>query len=523
MTERLAFLRRALLVVSLALAARVEAGDVPVVRSFSAAPGQVELVLSAPASFQLAFLSGSLGRGQADRCYVDVSPASINRQIRPVLDVQAGPMRRVRMSQFNADTVRVVLDLRSVQQCQVSPLTGPDRIIITAGRTQNTAEEELFDVPPPVAEQATPEVRKDRRSTARRVPPPPRRAEPKRQKEHPSRLNFAAMGSGSEGSTAVNWQMSAVPWVQAVPLPEVTQATASSGLALPQTEHVPDVQPQAEHARDFGAEPLLQTWQRLSLALRPFSPLPFLPGWSLAHACRDVGCNISGQLDGGVHTVNLQKSEENLHHAPSPIKRLLAEILTGGVIMHDIWTLAMVMGLLCSFLGGGAVALLFSGKGRKEKKADGWKQRMAHLEEAVNRAGVINNSFFHGLEILQKRLESLLTQADWAEQNLRRLLAQTTPAGGEKSGAREEHYATAALLLAEGDSAQQVARVLKLPLARVRLLQELQHEIKKEKDADPQEKGASKNNRGREVALMNGLATRRNGSSHDGIHLAVQE
>jgi hypothetical protein len=201
---------------------------------------------------------------------------------------------------------------------------------------------------------------------------------------------------------------------------------------------------------------------------------------------------------------------------------LLPEILTGGVIMHDIWTLAIVIGLLCAFLGGGVFVRLFSGKGRKEKKDDGWEQRMAHLEEAVNRAGVINNSFFHGLEISQKRLGSLLTQADWAEQNLRRLLAQTTSAGGEKIGAREEHYATATLLLAEGDSAQQVARVLKLPLARVRLLQELQQEIKKEKDADPQEKGASKNNGSEEVALMNSLATRRNGSFHNGIHLATQ-
>lgn len=432
MTERRVFLRRAILIVSLALAVRVQADDVPVVRSFSAAPGQVELVLSAPTGFQLAFLSGSPGRGQADRCYVDVSPASINRQIRPVLDVQEGPLRRVRVSQFNAGTVRVVLDLRSVQRCQVSTLTEPDRILITAGRTQSV----------------------------------------------------------SERNAAANWRGLAVPWVQAVPLPEVTQAAVSSGLALPQAEPTPDVLPQTEHAQDFGAEPLLQTWRHLSLGLRPFSPLPFLP--------------------------------ENLRHAPSPIKRTLAEILTGGVIMHDLWTLAIVIGLLFAFLGGGVFVRLFSGKGRKEKKDDGWEQRMAHLEEAVNRAGVINNSFFHGLEISQKRLGSLLTQADWAEQNLRRLLAQTTSAGGEKIGAREEHYATATLLLAEGDSAQQVARVLKLPLARVRLLQELQQEIKEEKDADPQEKGASKNDGSEEAVVMNGLATRRNGSFHNGIHLAAQ-
>jgi hypothetical protein len=177
------------------------------------------------------------------------------------------------------------------------------------------------------------------------------------------------------------------------------------------------------------------------------------------------------------------------------------------------------MGLLLSFLGGGGLVLLLSGKGR-EKKHEGWEQRMAHLEEAVNRAGFLNSDFFHSLEISQKCLKSLLTQADWAEQNLRRLLSQTE-VRGEQVGGKVDQYATAALLLSEGEEAKQVARALKLPLAQVRLVQELRQEMAKEKAADWQEKAADLESTAAQAALVKGLVTRHVASIRNGTTFAA--
>ncbi|MBI3300674.1 MAG: hypothetical protein HYZ72_01130 [Deltaproteobacteria bacterium] len=268
---------------------------------------------------------------------------------------------------------------------------------------------------------------------------------------------------------------------------------------------------------------LLQTWQDLSLAFRPLSPLLFLPAWGLEQACRDVGCNVSLSgvftVDSGIHRIHLPKPEESPDDAFSPVEHALGVILTGGVAMHDVWLLTVGIGLLLSFLGGGGLALLLSGRKRR-KKADKWEARIAYLEKAVNRAGVLNNQFFHSLEITQKRLESLLTQADWAEQNLRRLLTQTA-AAGDKGGGRTDAYTTAALLLSEGDGVQQVARVLKLPLAQVRLLQELQEHLQKEKGAGSQEKVASPGTGAPEVTLSHGPARPLNGSFRSGTHLAA--
>jgi hypothetical protein len=185
--------------------------------------------------------------------------------------------------------------------------------------------------------------------------------------------------------------------------------------------------------------------------------------------------------NGGVHKLDWQEFEGNPERALWRATHGLGKILTGGAAMHDAWMVVMTVGLLLSFLGGVGLALLLSGRRGQtpEKKPGEWEARMASLEETVKRAGILNSKFFHSLEVTQKRLESLLAQADWAEQSLRRLLTQAA-ASGERIGGRTDSYTTAALLLAEGEGAQQVARVLKLPLAQVRLLQELQQHAQKE-------------------------------------------
>lgn len=125
------------------------------------------------------------------------------------------------------------------------------------------------------------------------------------------------------------------------------------------------------------------------------------------------------------------------------------------------WVLVGVVGLLlCLWL--------------KERSRKKWGEHAARLQEAVHNATVMNSNFFHSLEVVQKRLESLLVRADSAEQRLRRLLTQAEVG-------RVDQYATASLLLSEGEEVEQVARVLGLPLTQVRLVQELRQEVDRKK------------------------------------------
>lgn len=138
-------------------------------------------------------------------------------------------------------------------------------------------------------------------------------------------------------------------------------------------------------------------------------------------------------------------------------------------------------------LGVGVGLLLFLWIQERSKKKDRWSEHSARLEEAVRSATLINSNFFHSLEMMQKRLESLLIRADGAEQKLRRLLTQAEVG-------RVDQYATASLLLSEGEEVEQVARVLRLPLAQVRLVQELRQEVEKKKPQPPVGKDAKKTN-----------------------------
>jgi len=192
------------------------------------------------------------------------------------------------------------------------------------------------------------------------------------------------------------------------------------------------------------------------------------------------------------------------------------------MIVQQFWITLMGASIVAAFLSGGGVVFLWNSRKRKAQpeKSDGWEGRMAYLEEAVNRAGMLNSSFFHSLEITQKRLEALLTQADLAEQNLRRLLHQSALSGEQLTGRSTDSYSTAAMLLAEGEDVQQVARVLKLPVAQVRLLRELRQSTQGEKSADPQEKVAEAP-RGRSLAAgLKSFVTQLNGAPGDGTPLA---
>lgn len=424
-------------IVAWACLAQVQAKETAEVRALTAIPGHVELVLSSPTTFRRGSLPGDARQGTLDRCYVDLSPASVGRQLRPFLDIESGSVRRVRVSQFRAGVVRVVLDLRSAQPCHVRTLTAPDRIVITAGVAPDDAHRE-----PPSAGQ------------------PSEVTIPQTDPIHPV----------------------------AVELPQ------SDSLTSPLT--------------------LLQTAPPLSSATPPFSTVPFLPSLCQEGQSEAAVTDLLTPLvsTGGSTDHSTQALANTQSPARSRLEEIPEEISIGGGLMHDVWLMAIGVGVLFVLGGGGVIC--WSKHRRRRRERDSWEQRMAHLEDAVNQAGILNANFFHSLELSQKRLEALLARTEWAEQNLRCLLAQVHGAtAGVTASGQVDQYATATLLLSEGDGIQQVARALKLPLAQVRLLQELQQGVKKEKGADSPEKDA-------EGSLLNGMGVLPNGVFRNGTHLA---
>ncbi len=92
-----------------------QAAERAVIESVSMTPGQVSIALSAPASFRHAALHADARHQRPHRCYVDISPAVLGKQILASVDVEAEAIWRVRAGQFESDTARIVLDLSSAQ------------------------------------------------------------------------------------------------------------------------------------------------------------------------------------------------------------------------------------------------------------------------------------------------------------------------------------------------------------------------------------------------------------------------
>ena len=103
------------------------------VRSIAADADRVLITLSESVSFSQAALPGDAKRSLKDRCYVDLTPAILDRQAQRYVAVNSAMILQVRAAQFRADTVRVVLDLVSSRECQVTLLSDPPRLQISIG------------------------------------------------------------------------------------------------------------------------------------------------------------------------------------------------------------------------------------------------------------------------------------------------------------------------------------------------------------------------------------------------------
>lgn len=447
---------------------------------------EVELSLSAPVQSSRDYLRGDAEK--AARCYVDLFPASFSSRGRSAFDLPTGAIRKVRISQFRAGVVRVVLDLRDAHQCTVTTLTNPQRLLVSMSELQE------------LAKSPSPSLSKGKDIGARPAPP---RNEELRGQEKSRKLSVVETAQQQEQEKSEDplpgaWRAETQPWTMLKPTPSARLSEEPHLVApgLPLMSEAP-IQEEAPNEVKVAEPPHTQVTEPPTVKVPEFQePMLF---------------------------------SHDLTREPNH---------TGGTIMQQFWMILMGASVVAAFLSGGGVMFLWNARKRKAQprevqpeKSDGWEARMAYLEEAVNRAGMLNSSFFHSLEITQKRLEALLTQTDLAEQNLRRLLHQSALSGEQLTGRSTDSYSTAAMLLAEGEDVQQVARVLKLPLAQVRLLQELrrstqgeQQEPRRspqgEKSAAPQEKIAEAQH-GRSLAAgLKSFVTQLNGAPDDGTPFA---
>lgn len=125
-----------------------EAADKAVVKEirYWSSSGQTRVViyLSQPVEFSKSRLSNP------DRLFFDLSNSKISKEIKNSLPVGDGILKLVRAGQYNKDTVRVVLDLETMQDFNVFTLDEPSRLIIdvNAKRTGRVVSKKIVVLDP---------------------------------------------------------------------------------------------------------------------------------------------------------------------------------------------------------------------------------------------------------------------------------------------------------------------------------------------------------------------------------------
>lgn len=84
------------------------------------------------------------------RLYIDLSFAKLSPHLKEPIPIEAGLLQRVRAGQHTPDTVRVVLDLESVADYKIFPLSDPFRVVIDVlGTPQAAQQQKASKLPPP--------------------------------------------------------------------------------------------------------------------------------------------------------------------------------------------------------------------------------------------------------------------------------------------------------------------------------------------------------------------------------------
>jgi N-acetylmuramoyl-L-alanine amidase len=91
---------------------------------------RVTLLLSREARFESGRLIEDAAKGLPPRIYVDVFGARLAMDANEPIKVNDGVLRQIRVGQFTAEVVRVVLDLTSLRSHQIFLLPDPQRLVI---------------------------------------------------------------------------------------------------------------------------------------------------------------------------------------------------------------------------------------------------------------------------------------------------------------------------------------------------------------------------------------------------------
>lgn len=100
------------------------------------------------------------------RLYIDIKNASLSKDLQKSIPINDGLLKAARAGQFDKDTVRVVLDIESIEDYKVFPLADPFRIIIdVTGERKDAAPEPPKEVLPVIKAPSRPEFRKETKTS----------------------------------------------------------------------------------------------------------------------------------------------------------------------------------------------------------------------------------------------------------------------------------------------------------------------------------------------------------------------
>jgi N-acetylmuramoyl-L-alanine amidase len=96
-------------------------------------------------------LKSDLALGKPPRIYIDLTAATLLPRLKEPILIESGILKRVRAGQYTPDTVRIVLDLQSIVDYKVFPLSDPFRVVIDVLGTSISprAEESSKQLVPP--------------------------------------------------------------------------------------------------------------------------------------------------------------------------------------------------------------------------------------------------------------------------------------------------------------------------------------------------------------------------------------
>ena len=99
---------------------------------------RVVLSLERPVPYHTRLLKKAPGAGRPRRLYLDLRGAWVTTSVQPATQVKDGLLKRVRVAQFNQDTVRLVLDIERLASYKVFTLDNPFRLVVDCfGQSQN--------------------------------------------------------------------------------------------------------------------------------------------------------------------------------------------------------------------------------------------------------------------------------------------------------------------------------------------------------------------------------------------------